>query len=136
MSDLSSMFSDYKTWTSQLSTLLGDAEVDKFRNKLSSINVTGLDEIRLGVDLFFNLTESKVASDCLMRLNKAYYWSIFPGRGPGQRASRAGERCGKLAQRLQGVHSSKEGLRNVMVFVNVKITSRVQTSQHSDPCPV
>ena len=63
MSDLSSMFSDYKTWTAQLSTLLGAAEVDKFRNKLSSINVTGLDDIRLGVDLFFNLTESKVASD-------------------------------------------------------------------------
>ena len=65
MSDLSSMFSDYKTWTSQLSSLLGDVEVDKFRNKLSSINVTGLDDIRLGVDLFFNLTESKVASDFL-----------------------------------------------------------------------
>ena len=73
MSDLSSMFSDYKTWTSQLSTLLGDAEVDKFRNKLSSINVTGLDDIRLGVDLFFNLTESKVASDCLKPEQGQYF---------------------------------------------------------------
>ena len=60
MSDFSSMFSEYKTWKMQLSTLLGDAEVSKFQNKLSSINVTGLDNFKLGVDVFFNLAESKV----------------------------------------------------------------------------
>ena len=54
------MFSECKTWTSQLSTLLGDAEVSKFQNKLSSINVTGLDNFKLGVDVFFSLAESKV----------------------------------------------------------------------------
>ena len=50
MSDFSSMFSEYKTWKAQLSTLLGDAEVSKFQNKLSSINVTGLDNYKLSVD--------------------------------------------------------------------------------------
>ena len=60
MSDFSSMFSEYKTWKAQLSTLLGDAEVSKFQNKLSSINVTGLDNYKLSVDGFFNLAETKV----------------------------------------------------------------------------
>ena len=62
------MFSEYKTWTSQLSTLLGDAEVCKFQNKLSSINVTGLDNFKLGVEVFFNLAESKVGKLLGMRL--------------------------------------------------------------------
>ena len=60
MSDFSSMFSEYKTWKAQLSTLLGDAEVSKFQNKLSSINVTGLDNYKLSVDGLFNLAETKV----------------------------------------------------------------------------
>ena len=60
MSDFSSMFSEYKTWKAQLSTLLGDAEVSKFQSKLSSINVTGLDNYKLSVDGFFNLAETKV----------------------------------------------------------------------------
>ena len=57
------MFSEYKTWKAQLSTLLGDAEVSKFQNKLSSINVTGLDNYKLSVEGFFNLAETKVGSD-------------------------------------------------------------------------
>ena len=67
--NFSSMFSEYKTWKAQLSTLLGDAEVSKFQNKLSSINVTGLDNYKLSVDGFFNLAETKVGV-----CNDGIYW--------------------------------------------------------------
>ena len=50
---LSSMFSRHKTWTSQLTTLLGEAEVAKLGDKLRSLSVTGLDQVTLGLDMFF-----------------------------------------------------------------------------------
>ena len=50
---LCSMFSRHKTWTSQLSTLLGEAEVAKLGDKLRSLSVTGLDQVKLSLDMFF-----------------------------------------------------------------------------------
>ena len=58
---LCSMFSDQKIWTSQLSSLLGHVEVSVFENKLRSLNVTGLDEFRLSIDMFFGEQEEEVA---------------------------------------------------------------------------
>ena len=50
-----------KIWTSQLSSLLGHVEVSVFENKLRSLNVTGLDEFRLSLDMFCGEQEEEVA---------------------------------------------------------------------------
>ena len=50
---LSSMFSRHKNWTSQLSPLIGEAEVAKLGDKLRSLSVTGLEQVTLSLDMFF-----------------------------------------------------------------------------------
>jgi len=54
------MFSDNKVWTSQLSSLLGHLEVEVFSNKLRSLNVTGLEELKLSLEMFFGEQDEEV----------------------------------------------------------------------------
>ena len=55
------MFSPQKVWTSQLSSLLGHQEVELFNNKLRSLNLTGLEELKLSLHMFFGPQEEQVA---------------------------------------------------------------------------
>ena len=56
------MFSPLKVWTSQLSSLLGHQEVELFNNKLRSLNLTGLEELKLSLHMFFGPQEDRVAA--------------------------------------------------------------------------
>jgi hypothetical protein len=48
-----SMFSTNQLWTTQLSTLLGAGEVDKLNTKLRTLNVIGLDSLKMTYRQFF-----------------------------------------------------------------------------------
>ena len=50
-----SMFSTNQLWTTQLSPLLGAGEVDKLNTKLRTLNVTGLDTLKMTYRQFFNM---------------------------------------------------------------------------------
>ena len=54
------IFSDKKVWTSQLSILLGQVEVAGLENKLLSLNLTGLEEFRLSLNMFIGEEEERV----------------------------------------------------------------------------
>ena len=50
-----SMFSTNQLWTTQLSPLLGAGEVDKLNTKLRTLNVIGLDSLKMTYRQFFNM---------------------------------------------------------------------------------
>merc|ERR1719479_475073 len=62
------MFPLHMQWTMQLSPLLGELEVEKLDTKLRSLNVTGIDNLHLDYNQFYNVQTSELDSERLLRL--------------------------------------------------------------------
>jgi len=63
------IFNPNLTWTQQFAPLLGQEEVERLRNKLASLNLTGLEHVHLTYQQFFpsSTLEKDSMADQLMR---------------------------------------------------------------------
>ena len=63
MLSTSSMFPTSMLWTTQLTPILGAGEVDKLNTKLRTLNVNGLDSLRMTYQQFFKTETFRTAEE-------------------------------------------------------------------------